>query len=102
MTGLIAPVTSARTTRKLIVTLPYLTSFLSPVSFTVIYIGYCPAHLDNNMKHSRFGDLGYWYEGRNIKHSQIHAKCVAKGGSKFMFKSPGVLSHVYNWYQDLS
>ena len=54
------------------------------------------------MKHSRFGDMGYWYEGRDIRHDRIHARCVAKGGSKFMFKSPGVLSHVYNWYQDLS
>ena len=49
------------------------------------------------MKHSRFGDMGYWYEGRDIGHLDIQARCEAKGGNKVMFKTEGTFSHIENF-----
>ena len=49
------------------------------------------------MKHSRFQDTGYWFEGHPIPHDQIQALCVAKGGTKVMYKTPGSLTHIFQW-----
>ena len=46
------------------------------------------------MLHSRLGDMGYWFEGKNIVYSKINGRCQAKGGLQVMVKEQGVLSHV--------
>ena len=73
-------------------------NFYCKKSTLTFALAFCPT----TMKHERFGDNMYWYEGASIAHNLIHALCAAKGGMKFMPNAPGVYDYVLNMTSNIS